>query len=150
MKRTVLALVAVSFLTACGGSEGPPGPKGDKGDTGPAGPTGPAGTSAAAGLNQTTNYSCINTSNGARHEVYKFPDGSVMTSCEMIWSLDGSASSFNLWRAGQSGANTGYCSVIASGGSWAEFNWNGNLASTLTVHGSSVQTFALTCTKYAP
>lgn len=140
MKQTVMMLVAVSFLTACGGTEGPPGPQGEKGDTGAVGATGPAG-GGAGGMNSATTYTCTD-GQGAYHDIWKFPDGSVITSCEVDWNTDGVTSGFMIYKSAQNGAATATC--IISGG--ARFEWNGNLAGTLTIGGS--QTYGMTCTKY--
>lgn len=141
MKKTVFALVAVSFLAACGGAPGEPGPKGDKGETGAAGTAGAAGVAGSPGMNQATQYLCTD-NNGAYHDIYKFPDGSVITSCEIDWMADGVTSGFMIYKAGQTGATTATC--LISGG--ARFAWNGNLGGTLTIGGT--QTYAMTCTKY--
>lgn len=131
MNKTVFALVAASFLVACGGTEGPPGPKGD---TGPAGP----------GLNSTIRYFCTDGSDDY-HEIWKWPDGSVMTTCQIAWSGDGQTTAVSLWRSDQLGAAAAFCLVGASGPSYAEFRWNGGTSSTQTIFGATTQTYNLPC-----
>lgn len=80
------------------------------------------------------------------HDIYKFPDGSIMTSCELSWANYGQITSgFNIWRNGQNGTTTATC-MVSGEYNPGIFKWDGNLSSTLTI--GTTQSYALTCTKY--
>jgi len=101
----VRSLLAVSALclstTAC---EGP---------IGPAGPVGPVGQ-PGSGLKQ--QFICegfadlVGDGRGfsLQHNIYRFHDGSVMTTCETIGGMDQSSST-RFYKAGQNGTAPGGC-----------------------------------------
>lgn len=138
MNKTVMTLVVCAVLTACGGTPGEQGPKGDKGDTGAAG---------AAGLNQATEYLCLDSSGYAMHDIYKFPDGSVLVYCQIDWTAE-TASGFTIYKSTHGHAADAQCTTSSDNAAWASFSWNGSTQSTLTVHASTIQTYTLNCTKY--
>lgn len=108
-----MTLLLCLLLSACG-TEGPMGPAGPQGPKGEPGIQGPPGTNGSGLVNYTVcvgvrtlvgNYAVL-----PRHSVYRFADGSVLTTC----SIDDSVSEYSgttMYRADQVGSQTGGCFV---------------------------------------
>jgi hypothetical protein len=145
MKNAIAVVVTALFL-ACG-PQGEPGEQGEKGAQGDKGVKGDAGATGAVGpgISQSINYFCVGADVDATHDVYVFPDRSVITSCEVEWSWGGSASGFAIHRTGTAGAAKGACHVSGPGGSYAEFSWGGGNAGSVKVYGLTARTYALSC-----
>lgn len=137
----VVAAMACS-MAACGpGEMGPQGPQGAQGPQGTQGVKGDTGPGvASAKLYACEGFSALAGGVGVYvgHIAYVFPDGSVMTSCEVegpIYSIGAT----RLFRAGKDiGTTTAHCSVVydvetGNGGFW-EFAMNAARTSTVVTY----------------
>lgn len=122
--KAALVVVAVS-LAGCGGAPEEP-------------------DAAGLGLNSTTRYFC-NDGTDDYHEIWRWPDGSVMTTCTIGWTGSVPSSATALWRSNQQGAAGAVCLVRSGTASYGEYKWNGGNASTLTVYGSTTKTYSFPC-----